>query len=183
MDRDVQVRVTKQLQVLGKERVDPLLLAMVLESGKTDSIDDNRASLYEKFLRRKLKLEPNDQISWDGLRSAFEVIAEYSLLRSGNRGHGLSYDALMDVIEAEHGPEATGKPLLERLEKRFHLNFKDPAAFVKRAASDGYWRAEDDGGLRMTRSKHISPRAASYLFLRTRSNRQRRGTLHYLAIG
>lgn len=137
VDRDVQARVTKQLQVLGKDRVDPLLLAMVLEAGKTDAMDDTRASLYEKFLRRKLKLSAADQISWDGLRSAFEVVAEYSLLRSGNRGHGLSYAALMDVIEAAPGPEGTGRPLLERLERYFHLKFNDPAAFVKRAVSDG----------------------------------------------
>jgi hypothetical protein len=146
---EYQSRVLHQLRAFARDSVEPLLLAMVLEADNDQEVGGTRTSLYERFIRRKLKISEMDQITWAGWRLAFEVIAEHSLLRSGNRGSGLSYESLMDVIDSK-SDDQNSISLMERLDKYFRIKFDDPASLAKRAESDGIleggrrWRFSHD---------------------------------------
>jgi len=62
--------------------IEPLLLVMALEQGSAENVSSTRAQLYERYFRRLLRVE-NNQIAWEGWRTALEELANWFLINTG----------------------------------------------------------------------------------------------------
>jgi hypothetical protein len=133
-DRELQVR--RQLQSFGNQPIEPLLLVMALEQGAMTRVSSSRSGLYERYFRRLLRVE-NNQIAWDGWRTALETLSNWFLICSGNRGSGLSHESLMRLINADKGKADGQESLLIRLRDYYHLQFADGLELVHKLQAVG----------------------------------------------
>jgi len=131
---DNHVRV--QLQSFGSRPIEPLLLTMILTQSASEQISHTRANLYEAYFRRLLRAESDEQL-WNGWCAAFENLAQWFLLDTGNRGIGLLHGVLMNRIA---GVTANGKPaesLITSLRRLYHFPAKDDLEFIQNAEASG----------------------------------------------
>lgn len=149
LSREDELQVKRQLQSFGDKTIEPLLLAMALQQAAADPVSSTRAQLYERYFRRLLRAE-NNQIAWDGWRTALEELANWSLLSSGNRGVGIRHENLMRLIKGTEGKQNQREDLLSRLRDYYHLSFNNGAELVQGLQAAGLvqggrrWRFSHD---------------------------------------
>jgi hypothetical protein len=109
---------------------------MIIKQSTDERISESRATLYEGYFQRILKADPNGSL-WRGWRVAFENLAEWFLLETGNRGYGLTYETLLKRIGGKLSDGNSGQSLIESLGLLYHFPARDGFDLIHKAESLG----------------------------------------------
>ena len=94
---------------------------MILGQSETGEISQTRAQLYERYFRRLLQVENNEDL-WRGWKRCLEVIAQWFMLDTGKRGVGLPREPLLNRMRKEDNIEwPSSKSLVEMLQANYKL--------------------------------------------------------------
>jgi hypothetical protein len=130
-------RITRQLEAFGNRPIEPLLLAMAIETSGRDETSTNRTQLYEAYFRRLLRVDRKEALMlWWGWRDVLERLAESWLWKSGVRGKGRSHARVIDELTTSPEPSRS-ETLLQRLHRLYGFPEMQPIELLEALQASG----------------------------------------------
>jgi hypothetical protein len=137
---DQRVKILHQLRVFSSRPIDPLLLTMAVADSLGANPSKTYSALFERYFRRLLKIEQDQNDRWEGWRYCLETFADWFLLSSGSRGVGMPHRSLLDAIAGNGVPAA--QSLFTQLKRYYRLAAKDELEIVETLASASLLRSD-----------------------------------------
>jgi hypothetical protein len=100
LSSDQRAKVLRQLQVFSSRPIDPLLLTKAVADSLGANPSKTYSALFERYFRRLLKIEQDQNVQWEGWRYCLETFADWFLLSSGSRGVGMPHASLAISLPA-----------------------------------------------------------------------------------
>jgi hypothetical protein len=99
LNKEQEHSFRSQLKLFDEKPIAPLLFSMILEQGKTAQISRTRSLLYQKYFRRLLREDHDTR--WEGWNVILSEIANWFIIKTGNRGVGKNHEDLLDMISGK----------------------------------------------------------------------------------
>ncbi len=143
-------RVRDQLEDFADLPIPPPLLAIILDLASTGPAMPSRSEIYRRYFAALLGADAAAR-NFNGWHDASEVIAKCTLLNTGKRNSGRSYEDLMSDLVAKRTDREISESSLERLQRLYPGNISDARALLTRFEAMGLlqggdvWRFNDAG--------------------------------------
>ena len=152
MPEDAVERAQTQLKYFDERPIQPGLLGIILDAARNQRVP-SRIEIYEQYFKALLgpKADAKDV---DGWHDAAEVVAKYSLLTTGRRNAGRTYEALMSDLVAKKTVGDSTESSFERLQEFYKLGISNARDLLTRLEVMGLLECNDvcrfnDAGIEM----------------------------------
>jgi sulfatase modifying factor 1 len=152
MPEDAVERAQTQLKYFDERPIQPALLGIILDAARNQEVP-SRIEIYEQYFKALLGPKA-DAEDFDGWHDAAEVVAKYTLLTTGRRDAGRTYEDLMSDLVAKKTVGDTTESSLERLQRLYKLGISNARDLLTRLEVMGLLQRDDvcrfsDAGIEM----------------------------------